>query len=64
MVMESKEMIEFIAMLLIEKKCQEDSDFHEYLLTNSDRDSFNTRYKILLDKFLTMYAVNNTEKSD
>ena len=64
MVMESKEMMEFIAMLLIEKKCQEDSDFHEYLLINSDKDSFNTRYRILLDKFLTMYAVNNAEKSD
>lgn len=64
MVMESKEMMEFIAMLLIEKKCREDSDFHEYLLINSDRDSFNMRYQILLDKFLTMYAVNNTEKSD
>ena len=64
MVMESKEIMEFIAMLLVEKKCQEDFDFHEYFLINSDRDSFNNRYKILLDKFLTMYAVNNTEKSD
>jgi len=56
--MEIEELIEFIGMLLIENKCNSDRDFHKYLLVNSDKDKFNERYKILLDKFLNLYALN------
>lgn len=64
MVMESKELLELVAMLLIEKKSYDFESFTEYILEHVDKETFNNRYKILLDKFLTMYAVNNTEKSD
>lgn len=64
MVMESKELLELVAMLLVEKKSYDFESFTEYILEHVDKETFNNRYKILLDKFLTMYAVNNTEKSD
>lgn len=64
MVMKSKELLEFVAMLLVEKKSYDFETFNEYILEHVDKETFNKRYKILLDKFLTMYAVNNTEKSD
>ena len=64
MVMESKELLELVTMLLIEKKSYDFESFTEYILEHVDKETFNNRYKILLDKFLTMYAVNNTEKSD
>lgn len=57
-------LIEFATMLLIEKKAQEDLEFYNYLLANSDKDAFNNRYKELLDEFLNQYALNNTEKSE
>lgn len=64
MVMKSKELLELVAMLLIEKKSYDFESFTEYILERVDKETFNNRYKILLDKFLTMYAVTNTEKSD
>ena len=64
MVMESKELLELVAMLLVEKKSYDFESFTEYILEHVDKETFNNRYKILLDKFLTTYAVNNTEKSD
>lgn len=57
---------EFIIMLLLENRClkQEGENFHSYLSKHCDIESFNKRYKELLDKFLTNYALNTTEKSD
>jgi hypothetical protein len=39
-------------------------NFHSYLSKHCDIGTFNARYKELLDKFLTNYALNTTEKSD
>ena len=57
---------EFIIMLLLENRClkREGENFHSYLSRHCDIETFNARYKELLDKFLTNYALNTTEKSD
>ena len=63
-----EEILEFISMLLIENRClnlhNEGADFHSYISKRCDIGTFNARYKELLDKFLTNYALNTTEKSD
>ena len=60
------EVFEFIIMLLLENRClkKEGENFHSYLSKHCDIGTFNVRYKELLDKFLTNYALNTTEKSD
>ena len=55
--MNNSELIEFVAMLLIEKKCNIEPDFYDYVIVNSDKDTFNKRYVELLDKFLNQYAL-------
>ena len=50
------ELIEFIGMLLIEKKCKEESNFLEYFHKHSNSENFNKRYMELLDNFLNLYA--------
>ena len=63
--MTESEMIELIGMLLIETKCEHDENFYKYLEKYSNREKFNTRYMILLDKFLNKYyVIDNTEKSE
>jgi hypothetical protein len=62
--MNTNDLVEFIAMLLIEKKAKEDDKFYDYFIINSDKESFNKRYGELLDNFLNLYAINKTEKSD
>ena len=62
--MKESELIEFVTMLLVENKCNKEEDFCRYFLKNSDRNEFNSRYKILLDKFLNNYALTKTEKSE
>ena len=62
--MDNKELLEFIAMLLIENKCKKESEFYSYFVINSNRKTFNERYKELLDKFLNYYALIKTEKSE
>lgn len=62
--MKESELIEFIAMLLIENKCQKEEKFYEYFVINSDEGIFNRRYNILLDKFLNSYALIKAEKSE
>ena len=58
-------MQEFIIMLLIENRCYSfDFGFSDYLKGNYNIEAFNKRYKILLDEFLSDYALNKTEKSD
>lgn len=58
-------MQEFIIMLLIENRCHSfDFVFSDYLKENYDIEAFNKRYRILLDEFLSDYALNKTEKSD
>ena len=57
-------MLEFILMLLIEKKVNEDEKFYYHFLEVADKKTFNDRYKQLLDEFLSNYALNNTEKSE
>lgn len=57
-------MEEFILMLLIEKKCQENTSFYDYFISHANKEKFNARYKELLDNFLNKYALNNTEKSE
>lgn len=61
-----REREEFILMLLLENRClkQDGEDFRDYISDNVDIEIFNTRYKKLLDKFLTDYALTTTEKSD
>ena len=61
--MEIKELIEFIGMLLIENKCNKDTEFHKYFVIHSDKDVFNNRYKVLLDKYINIYALDKTGKS-
>lgn len=60
------EILEFISMLLIENRClhNEGANFHSYISKKCDIQTFNARYKELLDKFLINYALNTTEKSD
>ena len=57
---------EFILMLLLENRCLKEGgeNFHTYLSKRCDIEIFNARYKELLDKFLTDYALTTTEKSD
>lgn len=57
---------EFMLMLLLENRSlKEDwNDFNSYLSKKCDINTFNKRYGELLDKFLTNYALNTTEKSD
>ena len=57
---------EFIVMLLLENRClkREGENFHSYLSRHCDIETFNARYKELLEKVLTNYALNTTEKSD
>ena len=62
--MEYNEKIEFITMLLIENRCNRDQEFLNYIIVNSDKETFNKRYMILLDKFLKDYALSKAEKSD
>lgn len=62
--MNTNDLVEFIAMLLIEKKAKEDDKFYDYFIINSNKESFNKRYNELLDNFLNLYAINKTEKSD
>ena len=62
--MNTNDLVEFIAMLLIEKKAKEDNKFYDYFIINSNKESFNKRYDELLDNFLNLYAINKTEKSD
>jgi hypothetical protein len=62
--MNTNDLVEFIAMLLIEKKAKEDDKFYDYFIINSNKESFNKRYDELLDNFLNSYAINKTEKSD
>ncbi len=62
--MNTNDLVEFIAMLLIEKKAKEDDKFYDYFIINSNKESFNKRYDELLDNFLNLYAINKTEKSD
>ena len=61
-----EEVLEFIIMLLLENRClkKESENFHSYLSKHCDIETFNARYKELLDKFLTNYALNTAEKSD
>ena len=59
------EILEFISMLLIENRCLHGKEnFYSYLSNHCDISTFNARYKELLDKFLTNYALNSAEKSD
>jgi hypothetical protein len=62
--MEIEELIEFIGMLLVENKCNKDAEFHKYFVIHSNKDTFNNRYKVLLDKYINIYALDKTEKSD
>ena len=62
--MEIEELIEFIGMLLIENKCNKDIEFHKYFVIHSNKDTFNNRYKVLLDKYINIYALDKAEKSD
>ena len=61
--MGSNERQEFIIMLLIEKKTEEDQKFYDWLYDNFNIEAFNERYKELLDDFLNRYALDTTEKS-
>lgn len=60
------ECIEFIVMLLIENRNHNDisGDFACFLKKRYNLDNFNGRYMKLLDKFMSEYALNKTEKSD
>lgn len=58
------ELLELIAMFMVEKKVRENDDFYEYFLQKANKKVFNNRYKELLDKFLNLYALNKTEKSE
>jgi len=60
----SSEVLEFIIMLLIENRSLKDDKFSSYVSRHCNVETFNNRYKKLLDKFLTNYALNTTEKSD
>lgn len=57
-------MEEFITMLLLEKKCLEDTSFYDYFISHTNKENFNKRYKELLDNFLNKYALTKTEKSE
>ena len=62
--MKESEMLEFVTMLLIENKCNEEDKFYGYIEKNTNVKVFNERYKQLLDRFLNKYALNKTEKSE
>lgn len=63
--MNIEELLEFNTMLLIERKCQKDHSFYNYMDEHCDIDNkFNTRYNELLDKFLNKYALDKAEKSE
>jgi len=62
--MDINELVEFNIMLLIEKKAKEEDKFYEYFLSKANKKKFNARYKELLDKYLNLYALNKTEKSE
>ena len=57
---------EFIIMLLIENQCKSgiSNELYSYISDNYDISAFNNRYRELLDKFLSNYALNKTEKSE
>ena len=62
--MDINELVEFNIMLLIEKKAKEEDKFYEYFLRKANKKKFNVRYQELLDKYLNLYALNKTEKSE
>jgi len=62
--MDINELVEFNVMLLIEKKAKEEDKFYEYFLRKANKKKFNARYQELLDKYLNLYALNKTEKSE
>ena len=55
---------EFTVMLLLERRCLENSDFYDYIKEHYNIKAFNSRYMELLDDFLNNYALNKTEKSE
>ena len=60
----SERMSEFVIMLLLERLAIDNRDFEDFFKNNYNLNRFNERYRILLDEFLTPYALNKTEKSD
>ena len=62
--MTTQEYLEFITMLLVERASQKMEKFEAYMDKRCEVESFNSRYKELLDKFLNNYALNKTEKSE
>ena len=66
MLRSSIEREEFIIMLLIENQCKSgiSNELYSYISDNYDTSAFNYRYRELLDKFLSNYAMNKTEKSE
>ena len=62
--MKENELLELVAMLLIENRCNKGDEFYKYVEINTNIEICNKRYRQLLDKFLNNYALNKTEKSD
>lgn len=57
---------ELIIMLLIENRSHANDGglFSEYITEYYNIEAFNDRYRELIDKFLSKYALNKTEKSE
>ena len=62
--MESRDLQEFIVLLLIENLQFHNKEVIKFLDKYYDCEKINKRYGELLDKFFKNYALNNAEKSE
>lgn len=56
--------LEFLLMLLLERKSYEEELFNDFLHKKYDLKAFNDRYMELLDEYLNKYAIDTIEKSN